>query len=178
MDNFAAVSNLLQQGNYEQALALVEQQLLADQTNAPALAQKVKILTRMGQHRAALSASEQAVKQGAPTADLLNDTGCAMYALGMYREAARVYGESLDRDPSNVVVWSNKGDSLIQAGQYDQALACFERALGIKEDDVRAKALREKAAMWKAGKELGVPLASAALGAFLGFLMTKTGDRS
>ena len=55
-------------------------------------------------------------------------------SMGLYNESLPIYDRVIARNQSNFMAWYYKGTTLSKMGRYDEAVACFNRALEIKPD--------------------------------------------
>jgi tetratricopeptide (TPR) repeat protein/peroxiredoxin len=74
-----------------------------------------------------------------------NKLGRLYASVGNYKQARVEFDQTVAIDPYNVVAMSNKGISYQKEGDWDKALAMFQQANGIKQNDVYAAALAQKA---------------------------------
>jgi len=67
-------------------------------------------------------------------ANELKQAGNVATAAGNFDEAARLYSEAIEADPSNHVLWSNRSASYANLGEYEKALTDAEKAIECKPD--------------------------------------------
>ena len=60
--------------------------------------------------------------------------GPALMRLCKYNSAIVFFDKSLDKDPKNIEVLTNKGSALAKLGQYDEAITYYDLALKIKSN--------------------------------------------
>ncbi|HPS90909.1 MAG TPA: tetratricopeptide repeat protein [Methanothrix sp.] len=66
-------------------------------------------------------------------------------SMGLYNESLPIYDRVIARNQSNFMAWYYKGTTLSKMGRYDEAVACFDRALKIKPDLMAAEEGRKEA---------------------------------
>ncbi|MGY0798173.1 tetratricopeptide repeat protein [Lysobacter sp. A286] len=84
-----------------------------------------------------------------PSYAALSNLGTLRYAQGAYADAARLYRQAADLDPTDFRIWGNIGDALAAqpatAGQaqapYRHAVQLAQDYLTVKDDDAQAQAL-------------------------------------
>jgi tetratricopeptide (TPR) repeat protein len=55
-------------------------------------------------------------------------------SMGLYNESLPIYDRVIARNQSNFMAWYYKGTTFSKMGRYDEAVACFDRALQIEPD--------------------------------------------
>ena len=60
-------------------------------------------------------------------------------SMGLYNESLPIYERVIARNQSNFMAWYYKGTTLSKMGRFNEAVACFDRALEIKPDFRDAK---------------------------------------
>lgn len=69
------------------------------------------------------------------------------------REEEARYKAAIERDPKNAAAWSALGDLYLEAKRYDDAIACYERAVQLAPTDATEKRKLAKARQLKAEAE-------------------------
>jgi clan AA aspartic protease (TIGR02281 family) len=111
---------------------------------------------------------------GAGASDL-NDAGTAAYHRGDYAEAERIFGQAIDRTPSEPLLHYHRGVALSRLSRWREAAASYEAALRLRppaglaasiKDGLRSLApfLGEPTARGVARQEMPIPLKSVAGG--------------
>ncbi len=72
------------------------------------------------------------------TSEELNDFGVVYEQAGNLREAERVYGKALAKDPANHIAFSNLGNIYYQQKKFIKAVSCYQKALAICPEYVPA----------------------------------------
>jgi tetratricopeptide (TPR) repeat protein len=85
-------------------------------------------MLHLGQTQAALACLEEAQPHFHRDINLLNQIAIALQRLERFDEAADWYEKALAIMPNHAEITSNLGNARMRAGQYEQALALFERA--------------------------------------------------
>ncbi len=138
-----------QQGKTDMALKAVAK--VEKKAPERALAHKIKgdILYSQNKPEEALAAYQNAAEK--PEGEVYQKTeahnklGRLYASVGNYKQARVEFDQTVAIDPYNVVAMSNKGISYQKEGDWDKALAMFQQANGIKQNDVYAAALTQKA---------------------------------
>ena len=89
-------------------------------------------LLQTGQYQRALECFEQAVLQHPNDADAWLYKATALIRLQRYAESRVSYHRALALNP---LLWTVDGNRLLQAGQYERAIKCFDEALARCPDD-------------------------------------------
>jgi hypothetical protein len=66
-------------------------------------------------------------------------------SMGLYNDSLPIYDRVIASNQSNFMAWYYKGTTLSKMGRYDEAVACFDRALQIKPDLMAAEESRKEA---------------------------------
>jgi tetratricopeptide (TPR) repeat protein len=138
-----------QQGKTDQALSIASQ--VEQKAPERGFVHKVKgdILYSKNKPDEAALEYKQAVDK--PDAEVFQKTeahnklGRLYASVGNYKQARVEYNQTVALDPYNVVAMSNKGISYQKEGDWDKALQNFQQANAIKQNDVYAIALAQKA---------------------------------
>jgi predicted O-linked N-acetylglucosamine transferase (SPINDLY family) len=84
---------------------------------------------RRGDHVAAIAAYRAALATGSRHPVLLNNLGLSLQAQGQLEEAAKCFGEAVEREPTLAQGHANLGDALRLQHRFAGALAAYTRAL-------------------------------------------------
>ncbi|QCK14978.1 tetratricopeptide repeat protein [Mangrovivirga cuniculi] len=69
----------------------------------------------------------------------LSDKGDQLYKQGKYEEAIEAYSEYLETYPNNEIVIYNRGRSYEELGQFDEAIADYEKVLKIDDRHMNSR---------------------------------------
>jgi len=120
-------------------------------------------LLQAGQSLKALECFEQAILQNPDDADAWCYKATALIQLQRYAQSRLSYQRALALNP---LLWTVDGNRLLQAGQYDQAINCFNEALAKCPNDATTWAKKGAALLLlgKSDEALGCLQRSQALG--------------
>lgn len=139
----------LQQGQIQQAMALVDDVTRNDPQRAYAHKLKGDLLAEQGDTRGAQKAYEQAVRQPVAAdfqkAEANNQLGRVLAYQGQYDQAREYYDQAITLDPYYLEPTSNKGVAYEREGMWTQALGEYRRALVLDQNDTVAAVLARKA---------------------------------
>lgn len=122
---------LLQQGEPQKALALLEQAIGLDPTLANAYYYKGLALLQVRRLEEALIPLEQAIGLNSKLADAYHCKGAALSELGRQEEALTAYEQAIHLDPRLALTHFHKGLVLKQLGRRDEAQAAYEQAIDL-----------------------------------------------
>jgi len=114
---------------YAEAEPLLRDALAAEPDQAGAWQALAEAQQGLERFEAAASSLEHCFALGADTASLRAQYAQCLARLGRIPEALRAYQEALKRDPKHVATLTELGGLYREAGQFEQAAACFQRAL-------------------------------------------------
>ncbi len=86
---------------------------------------------RRGRHEAAMAAYRAALATGSRHPVLLNNLGLSLQAQGRLDEAAKSFGEAVEREPTLAQGHANLGDVLRLQHRFATALGAYTRALAL-----------------------------------------------
>ena len=95
------------------------------------------LAAKASEHEKAAEYFQQAAQAGPPSAELLNDIGFNLFAMGRQQEAEAAYRQALAADSRNQAARNNLGLLLGETRRYDESLAEFRRA---GQDEAAAQA--------------------------------------
>lgn len=128
------IQNLMQQGNFEQALTLTEQELSANSDNIQALFLKGLILARMDKLREAEKVFVDLTDNHPELPEPFNNLAVIYAARGDFDQAEAALRKAINTHPSYATAHENLGD--IYAKMASQA---YNRALKLDSDNKAAK---------------------------------------
>jgi tetratricopeptide (TPR) repeat protein len=111
------------------ALAVYEQVIQTDRTNAHAWQGKGLTQALRGRHQEALNSFDQALRLDPLLITSLNGKGTALNMLHRNQEALNVFDRAVQQEPDNAVSWNGKGAVLSALGRPEEALNSFDLAL-------------------------------------------------
>ncbi len=71
----------------------------------------------------------------------------------MHTEDEARYKAAIERDPANAAAWSSLGDLYLETRRYDEAIACYERAVQLMPTDAKERRKLHRARQLKAEAE-------------------------
>jgi Flp pilus assembly protein TadD len=142
----------------EQGLAAVDRAIILNPDNATAWMVKGEVLGELKRYDEALAAYDWALALDPSDAGAWYTKGYTLGGMGRYQEALVAYDRALALDPTDRGVWTNKANTLEdltryepnnadawyrrgcvlgELNRYEEALACYNRALAITPNDAR-----------------------------------------
>src|SRR3989344_6737584 len=128
-------NQLLESGNYQDALTGYNKILESDSNNFNALFGKGVALGNLGRNEEALTAYENAIEIEPEEYGLWVNKGLVLNNLGRYAEGLSAEEKAIEIDPNSQQAWVNKGVSLENLGRYGEALAAYDKTLEINPDN-------------------------------------------
>lgn len=134
--------NLLEEKQYERAIASFDQALASDTTMirlSDALLytyqNKAYALIQLNNYTAALQTIDQGLTLYGNDEKLWYNKGFALFRLEKYQDALNAYDNVLRINNASLPALNNKGDTLLQMGRYQDAIDAYTRALAIEPND-------------------------------------------
>ncbi|MGO8829227.1 MAG: sulfotransferase [Steroidobacteraceae bacterium] len=127
---FGSIAALLDDKK-EWALALVEERLAADPTDAQCLLQKAECLLALGNRAESLKAADAAAAATIENAAALDGVGEFLAHVGDYRRALAIYDRAVAAAPGEPTVRAKRADVQRILGNFDLAAADYEAVLAI-----------------------------------------------
>ncbi|HEY9748930.1 MAG TPA: tetratricopeptide repeat protein [Allocoleopsis sp.] len=118
----------------EQALALYDQAIAQQPTNAAAQWGRCYSLNQLQRPDEAIAACDKALASNPKSPEALWSKGYALDQLKRHSEAIALYDQAIALKPNFAEAWSNKGSSLLLLQRPDEAVAAFEKATALKPD--------------------------------------------
>jgi tetratricopeptide (TPR) repeat protein len=125
----AWASQKAQQGNYAEAIALLNQLLNRNPQNAIDYNNRGLVYFQAGQLDRAIADYDKALAINPRLAKAYNNRANYYAACGDLEAAIADYDQALDLNPSYVRAWLNRGITLRDLNRYDQAVENFDIAL-------------------------------------------------
>jgi tetratricopeptide (TPR) repeat protein len=127
-----AIYVLCQTGQYAEALPLSQQQQVfaAELTDDNRFTHGL-ILSRLGQHLAAIDAYTALIEQPQPYLNAYNNRGYTHNLLGNYALALADFDQALAREPEQAYAYNNRGLALLKLGQEAAGLADIQHGLAL-----------------------------------------------
>ncbi|MGA7933937.1 MAG: tetratricopeptide repeat protein [Kovacikia sp.] len=122
-----------QQGKAGQALALLNQLIDRNPTNASDFNNRGLLHFRKGQFVKALADYDKALQLNPQLAKVYNNRANCYAALGQLAEAIVDYEMAIDLDPANIRAWINQGITFRDLEMYSQASENFDLALQLSQ---------------------------------------------
>lgn len=118
----------------EKALALYDQAIAQQPTNAAAQWGRCYSLNQLQRPDEAITACDKALASNPKSTEALWSKGYALDQLKRHSEAIALYDQAIALKPNFAEAWSNKGSSLLLLQRPDEAVAAFEKATALKPD--------------------------------------------
>jgi tetratricopeptide (TPR) repeat protein len=125
----------MERGDVDAAEKLLGDAVKACPTDIDARRQYAEALWQSGQRDRALAQIEQCLSQSPDDTSLMVRAGEMQLSLGSLDKALHFADQSLDIDPHEPRAWALRAHVEQNAGQFEQALADFHRALEFNHDD-------------------------------------------
>lgn len=127
-----------QRGNFEAAIALIEQALRTAPDNAAAYSSLGNCFKGLNQHERALASYERALALRPDDADALNNRGATLRDLKRTEDALASFDRALALRPAHTTALENRGACLIDLARTAEALDTYERLLAAAPDHTEA----------------------------------------
>lgn len=134
-NNIAKGKELLENGNFKEALEIFDTKLDENPFHLEALHYKIMAsINLVTKEDEKLPYAYKAVRLGIDIEKSkdLNDIGADLAMMGRYQEALNYYDDSLKANPRNHLAISNKGLAYANLGKAEKGLQFFEKALSIE----------------------------------------------
>ncbi|MEP0872618.1 tetratricopeptide repeat protein [Trichocoleus desertorum AS-A10] len=118
----------------EKALALYDQAIAQDPTNAAAQWGRCYSLNRLQRPGEAITACDKALASNPKSPEALWSKGYALDQLKRHSEAIALYDQAIALKPNFAEAWSNKGSALLLLDRPDEAVAAYDQATTLKPD--------------------------------------------
>jgi tetratricopeptide (TPR) repeat protein len=120
-------------GRYDEALPLSKQyqEEFADQLTDDDRFTHGLILSRLGQHPAAIDAYTALIEQAQPYLNAYNNRGYTHNLLGNYALALADFDQAIAREPEQAYAYNNRGLALLKLGQEAAGLADIQHGLAL-----------------------------------------------
>ena len=122
----------LQQGDNEQAVALIGEALKIDPGNAEAMINYGNALKQLGRHDEALDVFDAALAARPDFAAAPYNRAILLQELGRLEDAARAYEQAVTLRPDFSAAWHERAILLLQSKQQEAALESFDRLLALE----------------------------------------------
>jgi tetratricopeptide (TPR) repeat protein len=125
---------LVDQGKYEEALALYDQALTLEPTRLPlAWTGKGVALNRLGRYEEAITAIDRAISLNPSYTKAYYEKGDALYGLKRYDEAIIAYDQAIQINPEySYRAYYGKANTFIAMGNTTEALSLYDKALALE----------------------------------------------
>ncbi|CAD8090431.1 unnamed protein product [Paramecium sonneborni] len=128
---FQEGQNLVNEGQYEQALNKLNTLISLNKENADLYVWKGIALQNLNKYLEAIDCYDKSISINPRNDSAWNNKGFALQNLNKYLEAIHCYDNSISINPRNNSAWFNKGSSLFQLKVFSDAIVCFDKALSI-----------------------------------------------
>ena len=148
-DNLAAIGkynmavDLAYEGKLDEALAEIDQALMASENFTLAHVTRAGILNALGRYHEAVDASDRALALDPASAPAWNNRADALIGLRRYSDALEAAERAAELDPLLTEAWVNQGSALNELGRYQEAVGASDRALALDPGSPGAQMNRE-----------------------------------
>lgn len=118
-----------QQGNHREAIAIFNELIARNPSNANHYSNRGLIYFQSGQATAAIADYNRAIELNPRLDSAYNNRANYYAAQGQFLEAILDYDIALDLNPANVRAWINQGITFRELDMHDRALESFDLAL-------------------------------------------------
>ncbi len=130
-ESFSRALEAYRAGNLLEADRLCRQVILDKPDHFEATHILAVVQAGLRQHEQALASYDRALRLRPNDADVLNNRGSSLLALGRFDEALQSYDRAIGARPEFAEAISNRGSALERLHQYGAALANYDRALAL-----------------------------------------------
>jgi tetratricopeptide (TPR) repeat protein len=131
-------AELIQQGRYRDAIAVLDEQLLSKPADVDLLRRKASALLSVGETDLALATYDEILGAEPRNVEILIEKADLLVWLSRHEDALALYHSAIEADPSNAVIYQKKGLTLRLLQRLDAALESYEQALKIDSHDPRS----------------------------------------
>src|SRR4030065_1171928 len=121
--------------NQDNRIERLESFLALDPNNPALIRDLAEICHRAGDQKRALELYERLKRIDGETPEVLNAIGSVYLAEGKWDDAAAALQRAVEKAPQAASLQYNLGYAEFGGGRFDQAIPCFERALGLGMTD-------------------------------------------
>lgn len=122
---------LVQEGQYENALILYDKIIAKDSRNVDALMNKGVTLHSMNHLERSLQTYQMVLDISPRNVDALVNMGATLHSMKKFDDAIKCYDSALEINPNNVIALTYKGISLGEKGDIKDAIKLFKKSLAI-----------------------------------------------
>jgi tetratricopeptide (TPR) repeat protein len=136
-DATARAYERIQQGNFREAIGLVDELLATDPTCFDALRLGGTAHLLLGERRKAIALLRQALRHQPDNAEVLSNLGAALREEGALEEAIEILRRAVTEQPNNSAALLNLGSALCYAYKLDESVAVCEKALAVDPSNAK-----------------------------------------
>lgn len=125
---------LIESGEIEKAIQILDQIIASDPQNASAYVQRAIAKSIQEDYEAALADFNKAVELRPMDAVIVNTRGGFFAGYGKYEEALADFERAIQLDPNYASAYVNQANIFADMGEYEKAIADYNRALELKND--------------------------------------------
>jgi hypothetical protein len=129
----AEALSLCTEGEFAQALVLLEEVVETDTNDFLGWARKGYVLRRMGLADKAMNAVEEALRINPSCALAWRFKGAILRDGDKHQEGLECYLRSIELDPNDHLCWENKGNALFALGRREEGQEAYAQAAKVKE---------------------------------------------
>lgn len=130
-----ACHELINNGEYQDALPLLDQVLDTDPNNGPALNMSGYVAMRLHQDSVAYQYLKRAIDVDPKRAPVWSNFGLSAQHLGRHEECLQATLKSVELDPQYALGWTNAGSAYVAMSEWEKAGEMALKALSINPDE-------------------------------------------
>jgi len=124
---------LLEEDDFDDALATCEEVLALSPGNEEAVAGKAKALSGIGRSDDAIALLDKWLPRTPTSLILLEAKGDVFSGIGKAYSALEAYDAALAQDREDQILWNKKGEALLGLKKYEESLSAFNEAVELDE---------------------------------------------
>jgi tetratricopeptide (TPR) repeat protein len=124
---------LLEEDEFEEALATCEEVLAISPGNEEAVAGKCKALSGIGRSDDAIALLDKWLPKTPESLIILEAKGDVLAGIGKFYSAVEAYDAALAQDHEDKILWNKKGEVLLGLKKFEESLSAFNEAVELDE---------------------------------------------
>ena len=130
----------LNNGEYEQGLAIADQLIKADDSDSEPFRARAAALSRLERDEEALVAAEQAIDREPDSVNAVAFFASLVSLSGDYEKGLQTFQKWITLEPSDADAWVGLGLVQTFRGEWETSIAAFQRSIELEPEQVGAKA--------------------------------------
>ena len=133
-----SIGDLLQRGEYDQALPIIESALEESPADLDLLLAAGRAYSMAGDYDRAMRHLDAALESRPDDLRIQREKGVALFSRGLYGEAAEALSIVCARSESDGEAYYYRGEALNRAGRAEEAMRAMEKAVRLAPEDLRS----------------------------------------